>query len=350
MARAFDVEQIATRRSLLYLVVGILLVVGVTLLLVRAAGFAKVVEVLEEAKPVWLVVCFGAVALEYVGYVLAFRGTAEIAGGPKFGVWTSTVIVFASLGATRLIAAAGLGGLALNYWALRKAGADRHGAVVRVLGLNTLLYGFFGVIALVASCFLLVGLGENVPLGLTLGWIAFVSVCLLAGHWVTRPGRVERLSQPASQRWLARGFADAVQGVVLVRRLTTERIGVYAIAGAALYWVGDIACLWASLRAFDASASLPGIVIAYCTGYAANLLPLPTGGVGGVDAAMTLALTLVGVPLASALLAVVAYRLFSFWLTTIPGAAALVVLPRLGRELSRNASLAEPPAGSPATP
>jgi uncharacterized membrane protein YbhN (UPF0104 family) len=58
----------------------------------------------------------------------------------------------------------------------------------------------------------------------------------------------------------------------------------------------------------------------------------------------------VGVPLAPALLAVVAYRFFSFWLTTIPGVVALAALPRIGRELSRDVVSAESPVGSPATP
>ena len=52
------------------------------------------------------------------------------------------------------------------------------------------------------------------------------------------------------------------------------------------------------------------------------MLPLPVGGVGGVDAAMTYALTLVGVPLGTALLAVFAYRFFTFWLPFLPGVVA----------------------------
>ncbi len=334
---AFDAEQIGTRRSLLAFGFGVLVVVGVTLLLVRAAGFATVLDSLRAANPIWFPVCFGAVVVEYVGYVFAFRGTAGVNGGPRLGVWTSTVVVFASLGATRLIAAAGAGGLAVNYWALRRAGAERHDSAVRVLALNTLLYGIYGLFAVVAAVLMIVIPGEDAPLALSLTWIAIVAPCVLAARWVTRPIRVERLSRTTSQSWFRRGFADAVQGVVLVGRLTDEPQGARAIAGAAFYWVGDIVCLWGALRAFDQRVSIPAIVLAYCTGYAANLLPLPTGGVGGVDAAMTFALTLVGVPLAPALLAVVAYRLFSFWLTTIPGVVALAALPRIGRQLSRAA-------------
>jgi uncharacterized membrane protein YbhN (UPF0104 family) len=70
------------------------------------------------------------------------------------------------------------------------------------------------------------------------------------------------------------------------------------------------------------------------------ILPLPFGGVGGVDAAMTYALTAVGVPLAPALVAVAVYRLFGYWVPTIPALAALAFLPRLGRGLERAAQAA----------
>jgi uncharacterized membrane protein YbhN (UPF0104 family) len=83
---------------------------------------------------------------------------------------------------------------------------------------------------------------------------------------------------------------------------------------------------------------LSELVLAYATGYAATVLPLPFAGVGGVDAAMTFALTAVGLPLARALVAVAVYRLFGFWLPTIPALAALVLLPRAGRGLERLAT------------
>ena len=60
------------------------------------------------------------------------------------------------------------------------------------------------------------------------------------------------------------------------------------------------------------------------------ILPLPLGGVGGVDAALTYALTAVGVPLALALVAVGVYRLFAFWAPTLPALAALLLAPRTG--------------------
>jgi uncharacterized membrane protein YbhN (UPF0104 family) len=105
-----------------------------------------------------------------------------------------------------------------------------------------------------------------------------------------------------------------------------------------VYWGGDIVCLWAALHSVGVSLSVAEVVLAYATGYAAMILPLPLAGVGGVDAAMTFALTAVGVSLAPALVGVAVYRLFGFWVPTIPALAALVLLPRAGRGLEQAAA------------
>ena len=85
----------------------------------------------------------------------------------------------------------------------------------------------------------------------------------------------------------------------------------------------------------DETVPLPELVLAFAAGHAAMILPLPLGGVGGVDAAMTYALTAVGVPLALALVAVGVYRLFAFWAPTIPALVALLLMPRAGTRLAR---------------
>jgi uncharacterized protein (TIRG00374 family) len=63
----------------------------------------------------------------------------------------------------------------------------------------------------------------------------------------------------------------------------------------------------------------------------ANLLPIP-GGIGGVDGGMIGALAAFGVPAGTAVLAVLAYRLFAFWLPTVPGVIAYFQLRRRVQE------------------
>jgi uncharacterized protein (TIRG00374 family) len=67
--------------------------------------------------------------------------------------------------------------------------------------------------------------------------------------------------------------------------------------------------------------------MAYFVGALANALPLP-GGLGGVEAGMIGAFLAFGTHGSLAILAVLSYRLISFWLPTVPGAAAYLQLRR----------------------
>jgi uncharacterized protein (TIRG00374 family) len=69
------------------------------------------------------------------------------------------------------------------------------------------------------------------------------------------------------------------------------------------------------------------IVMSYFIGLVGNTLPLP-GGIGGVDGGMIGAFTAFGVPFHVAVVAVLAYRGFAFWLPTLPGALAYFGLRR----------------------
>ena len=67
--------------------------------------------------------------------------------------------------------------------------------------------------------------------------------------------------------------------------------------------------------------------MAYFVGMLANVLPLP-GGIGGVDGGMIGAFAAFGVEIDVAVVAVLSYRIFSFWLPTLPGAVAYLQLRR----------------------
>ena len=100
-----------------------------------------------------------------------------------------------------------------------------------------------------------------------------------------------------------------------------------ALLGALAYWAFNIAVLWACFHAFGDPPPLTVIVMGYFVGFLGNLLPLP-GGIGGVDGGMIGAFAAFGVPLSLVVPAVLAYRIFTFWLPTIPGAIAYFQLRR----------------------
>ena len=94
-----------------------------------------------------------------------------------------------------------------------------------------------------------------------------------------------------------------------------------------MWWAFDIAALWAAFEAFGDSPAVGILVVGYFVGMLANTLPLP-GGVGSVDGGMIGAFVAFGVDPAAAIVAVLAYRFFAFWLPIAPGALAFGSLRR----------------------
>lgn len=324
-------------RAAAAVLVAVLLAVGVALLIGRAAGFATVKDEIASADSTWFVVCLVAEAGAFAAYAVVLRHGFAWRGGPAVGYGVSLHVTLASLGATRIIAAAGAGGLAVTYWAFRRAGHATDEAVVRVLGVNTLVYLVFGVVAWIAALLVAVELNGGAPLAMTVPWLVVVPACVLGARYVTDARRVGRFTARRGS-FLRRGLAFAIAGAAWVRDAVRDPDGRPSLAAATGYWAGDCICLWAALHSVGEPLPASELVLAYATGYAAMVLPLPFAGVGGVEAAMTFALTAVGVPLAAALVAVAVYRLFGFWLPTVPALAALALLPRAGRALEREAA------------
>ena len=137
-------------------------------------------------------------------------------------------------------------------------------------------------------------------------------------------------------------MAPVGHGVRDARRLL--RAGNGGLVGALMWWGFDIAVLWACFNAFGEAPSFAIVTVAYFVGMLANTLPLP-GGVGGVDGGMVGALIAFGVEPELALLAVLGYRGFVFWLPIVPGAIAYLTLRRtVGRWAREDAG--EPPVPS----
>jgi uncharacterized membrane protein YbhN (UPF0104 family) len=100
-----------------------------------------------------------------------------------------------------------------------------------------------------------------------------------------------------------------------------------ALLGAVLYWAFQIAVLWAAFHAFGSSPPIAVLVQGFFIGMLGNLLPMP-GGVGGVEGGMIGAFAAFGTDSGLAVVAVLVYRAFTFWLPLLPGVIAYFRLRR----------------------
>ncbi len=239
------------------------------------------------------------------GYVVAYREVARVEGGPRLGLGRAGAIVAAGFGVFVI-----RGGFVVDRHALESAGLEPRVARVRVLGLGALEYAVLAPGAALAAVILLARGSTHPSLGFTLPWAIAVPLGFVAAFAAL--AYRHRVRDEAGWRAVVRHALDAVHMLQQLASQGAKHGG--AFLGTTLYWVGDVGCLWASVRAFHDSPDIPALVIGYATGYALTRRTLPLGGAGAVEAFVSFALAWTGIPLAKALLAVCAYRIFNLWL------------------------------------
>ena len=314
----------AEQKPLLVVFASAVATAGVSVLLAAYAGWPHVLHLLYAPHSwLWLLVCLAGEVVAYAGYVLTVRDMARVHGGSEMSVKLSTAAVVGGFGVFAATRASG--GFAVDYWAFRRTGAARREALTRVLGLGFLEYTVLSTAALVASALLYLHLDGYAGDGVTLPSLILIPVIVLA-LWATSPRRVGRLSRPR-RGLVKRILADSVAGAGYVRRmLASPGEHGLGVLGSFAYWAGDILCLWAALQIVNSQISVAALVLAYSGGYVLTRRSLPAGGAGLLEVALTLALVGMGMHFVPALVGVIIYRLFNFWLPIVP---ALFLLPAL---------------------
>jgi putative heme transporter len=332
------------RRQLALVALAVTAVIGLLYFgLPAAAGLDRTWTRLSAGEPVWLI---GALVLElasFGSYMIYFR--AAFAAGPAPIDWPASYrITMAGVAATRVFAVAGAGGIALTAWALRRLGLARREVAAEMAAFYVLLYAIYMAALVIFGLGLYWGLLPGpAPSGLTLvpalfGALLIAGVLAIAALSVNLEGALARLAASGrTESWrkalvaIPATISSGVEGAIALLR--TRRPG---LLGALGWWGFDIAVLWACLEAFGASPPLAVIVMAYFVGMLANALPIP-GGIGTVDGGMIGALIGFGVDGGTAIVAVLSYRAFAFWLPIVPGVVAYVQLlraPGIGEDAS----------------
>jgi uncharacterized protein (TIRG00374 family) len=252
--------------------------------------------------------------------------------------WRPVIASYLAANALSKIApAGGAVGSALQYRMLVQAGLSRAPVVAGITASNLLT--FVVVLALpvfAIPAFVRGAVDRNLVEATLLGVGAFAlllaaAVLLLAfDRYLAWLGRaVQRV------RNRLRRHSEPLRG--LPERLLRERDRLLATLGprwrlALLITVGrwafDYATLLAALAAVGATPSPALVLLAFCAAQVLAQVPLTPGGLGFVEAGLTATLALAGVGAGDALLATLAYRLFSYWLPLPLGLVGLALQRR----------------------
>ena len=333
---AQEISFFSKRRILQTLFVVVLLILAVYFLFPSLVGLEDALGNLDDAKLGWVAVAVVFGIAMFVTYITLFRG---VVGGDELPLsWRESYeINMAALAASRLFSAGGAGGIALTYWALRKAGMNARRSSQRMIVFIALQYIFYPLAIIVCGVLLRTGvLSGKSSVELTIIPAAIAGVLLGLGLLIALiPQDFERRiagwaqghRRAALAKRLAKGPSALAEGLREAFDLIRHpRRGALALIGASGFWATQIAILWASFRAFDVSPPLAVLVMGFFLGMVANLIPFVPGGVGAVDAGLIGAFVLFGLPKDVCFTAVLIYRLVAFWMPMPPGIVAFFQL------------------------
>jgi uncharacterized membrane protein YbhN (UPF0104 family) len=310
------------RRPRIALLLSVLIAVGTVVAIAASDKPQALWHALGQMQPVWLLAALAAELAAYVGYVIAYRSTILDPGRPRLSLMLTVRLVVAGFGPF-----VPMGGFAFDRRALRGAQYSPRRARVQVMGLGVIEYLMLAPAACVCAVILVLESARASPL-LTWPWIFAVPPGFLLAWWATRPGILEHFQHADGpvRRWIC----DLLTGVEVMRGVVLRPLErPAAVFGMAIYWAAEVTCLGFALYCFGVEISIPALVIAYATGYAASRRSLPLGGAGITEALLTVSLIAVHVPAVSALFAVVAYRLVNFLAPMLPGLLAHASLESL---------------------
>jgi uncharacterized membrane protein YbhN (UPF0104 family) len=290
---------------------------------------------LSEASPGWIAV---GVALELIacaGFAACFWATFSydphhVSKGRSAQIALGELAAFA-------VVPTGIAAPLIRFWALYRGGMP-----LRTIGVRSVVHApllnvpYIGV-ALVLGIGVAIGTAPgDAPLAVALAPVGVVVVSVLIATAVTVASRSGRLRH-AERGWrrIVRELATIVPDGL--REIPGRARHPAAIGGAAIWWAGDCAVLWAAFQAVGDSPSIGVLALGYMLGQLGTALPLP-GGVGGVEPVMLGVLTASGVGVGVGAAAIVVYRAIALGLQSGIGAVAVGLLIPAVREESRRAA------------
>ncbi|MBT3151417.1 flippase-like domain-containing protein [Streptomyces sp. CHD11] len=223
----------------------------------------------------------------------------------------------------KIVAPAAVGGVALNTRFLQRAGV-RPGLAVASVGASQ-LFGLGCHILMLLAFGYLTGTEKTPSLSpsrTVIGGLLTVAVLVLV---VT--------SVPFLRKFVVTRVRSLFAGVVprMLDVLQRPQKLVTGIGGMLLLTACFVMCLDASIRAFGdetTSVSLASVAVVFLAGNALGSAAPTPGGIGAVEATLTVGLIAVGLPKEVAAPAVLLFRLLTLWLPVLPGWLAFNHLTR----------------------
>ncbi|OIK26496.1 lysylphosphatidylglycerol synthase domain-containing protein [Streptomyces malaysiense] len=273
-----------------------------------------------QAQWSWVIAAALFSALSYVAAAMALLGFV-----PERVPFPRTVAAQVAGSFVKIVAPAAVGGVALNTRFLQRAGV-RPGLAVASVGASQ-LFGLGCHILMLLSFGYLTGTEKTPSLSPSRTVIAGLLTVAVLVLVVT--------SVPFLRKFVVTRVRSLFAGVVprMLDVLQRPQKLVTGIGGMLLLTACNVMCLDAAVRAFGhgmTTLSIASVAVVFLAGNALGSAAPTPGGVGAIEASLTLGLIAFGLPKEVAAPAVLLFRLMTLWLPVLPGWLAFNHLTRKG--------------------
>jgi uncharacterized protein (TIRG00374 family) len=310
------------------------LAAGVFGLLPRIGGLAHDATKLRHASPAYVVAAALAQAVSLACYALLYRRVLASLGA-RVPFLLAARVTLASFLASHLTPFGSATGTLVNVSAL-----EAEGVAAATTGEGIALTSLVSSAALIA----LFGGGFEATAGrhLSRGYVMIagvalvlvVNMALLAVLVGAHPAIAERATRRVAR--LVRHFRSSVdpekavqdsrQLVTQARSALTGRAFLASFALAAADLLFDLLSLDLMFAALGYQPGFGPLAVAYAAANIASAIPLTPGGLGVIEVTLVAVTVGFGAPRATAVLAMLGYRLVNYWLPLLPGAVAYLHL------------------------
>ncbi|MGW8632188.1 lysylphosphatidylglycerol synthase transmembrane domain-containing protein [Streptomyces sp. NPDC055793] len=264
---------------------------------------------ISNAEWGWVAAAVLFSAASYIAAAMALLGFV-----PERVPFLRTVAAQVAGSFVKIVAPAAVGGVALNTRFLQRAGV-RPGLAVASVGASQ-LFGLGCHILMLMAFGYLTGTEKTPSLSPSRTVIAGLLTVAVLVLVVT--------SVPFLRKFVVTRVRSLFAGVVprMLDVLQRPQKLITGIGGMLLLTACFVMCLDASIRAFgddSTSISLASVAVVFLAGNALGSAAPTPGGVGAVEATLTVGLIAVGLPKEVAAPAVLLYRLLTLWLPVLPG-------------------------------
>ena len=331
MDQSFSNNQpiLSFKFNLKTLIVILLFAIGLYFLVPKLIGLPEAIKLILQVNKFYLLIAIGFEILSYVG-AAALLGIILFQMGYKIKFWDRFRIGSIAAFAIHFFPVGTLGQGAFDFYFLRKQKVET-GSILLMLILR-IIFTYAAFLLIFLYGLILVPTAPQMKISpriisFTLAFIIVGGVSYMFYLYKNKDkfrkiwNRFLRFfdsffskirGKKVSERQESEVFEDIYAGIGLFGK--KKRSSIFALMAGLMYWLGDLTCFYFVFLSFGYHIHIGVLIFGYCIASLLGMISFIPGGLGVTEGAMGLLYSALGVPASLALMSVLVFRFFSFWI------------------------------------